>query len=125
MADPRLYMNKVNGWEKMDTAMTANDAEVSHLGFKLPTLRDRSQRMRGLYARHAALAAERQAITEEMQQVIEEGEQLFRLLREGLRQHYGKRNLKLIEFGIEPLSSRPRTDTSPPLPEAPAPDSAK
>ena len=34
MSDVRLYMNKVNGWEKMDTAMTANDAEVSHLGFK-------------------------------------------------------------------------------------------
>lgn len=125
MADPRLYMNKVNGWEKMDTAITANGSQLDPLGVKLPELRFKGQRLRLLYVEHAALAAARQATTEEMRQVIEEGEQIFRLLREGLRQHYGKRNLKLIEFGIDPLSSRPRTDTSPPLPEAPAPDPAK
>ena len=103
MSDVRLYMNKVNGWEKMDTAMTGNDAEVAHLGFKLPTLRDRSQRMRGLYARHAALAAERQAITQEMQKLVDEGDQIFRMLRESLKDHYGKRNEKLVEFGVEPV----------------------
>lgn len=117
MADPRLYMNKVNGWEQMGTAVTANGPQLEPLGVKLPELRSKSQQLRLLYVEHAALSAARQAITEEMRQVIEEGEQIFRLLREGLRQHYGKRNLKLIEFGIEPLSSRPRTDTSPPLPE--------
>jgi hypothetical protein len=125
MADPRLYMNKVNGWEKMGTAMDANGSPLDPLGVKLPELRSKSQQLRLLYVEHAAVGAKRQAITEEMRQVIEEGEQIFRLLREGLRQHYGKRNLKLIEFGVEPLASRPRTDTSPPLPEAPAPDSAK
>ncbi len=125
MADPRLYMNKVNGWEKMDTAITANGSPLEPLAFKLPVLRQKGQQLRSLYAEHAALAASRQAITEEMQQVIEEGEQVFRMLREGLRQHYGKRNLKLVEFGIEPLPGRPRTDTTPPPPEAPAPDPAK
>ena len=103
MAYVRLYMNRVNGWEKIDTAMTANDPEVSHLGFKLPALRDKSQRMRSLYAQHAALSAARQVITQEMQQLIEEGDQIFRMLREALKEHYGKRNEKLVEFGVEPL----------------------
>ena len=39
MADPRLYMNTVNGWEKMGTAVNANDPEVAHLVFKVPELR--------------------------------------------------------------------------------------
>lgn len=138
MSDVRLYMNKVNGWEKMDTAMVANEAEVGHLGFKLPTLRNNSQRIRGLYARHAALAAERQAITQEMQTLIEEGDQVLRMLREALKDHYGKRNEKLVEFGVEPL----RTSTvkrqrqskkkkaaalaaQPTAESAPAPDSVK
>ena len=103
MSDVRLYMNKVNGWEKMDTAMVANEAEVAHLTFKLPTLRGDSQKMRGLYARHAALAAERQAITQEMQTLIDEGDQIFRMLREAVKDHYGKRNEKLVEFGVEPV----------------------
>ena len=126
MADPTLYMNKVNAWDKMDTAVTANGSPLEPLGAKLPELRTKSQQLRLLYSQHGALAAARQAITEEMRQVIEEGEQIYRLLREGLRQHYGKRNLKLVEFGIDPLPGRPRTTgTNPPLPEAPAPDSAK
>ncbi|MFL6197551.1 MAG: hypothetical protein ACJ76J_00095 [Thermoanaerobaculia bacterium] len=134
MSEVRLYMNKVNGWEKMDTAMTANDTEVSQLGFKLPALRDKSQRMRSLYAQHAALAASRQAITQEMQQLIEQGDQIFRSLREGLKEHYGKRNEKLVEFGVEPLRTpvekrrRQRRKQSAELPTespAPAPDSVK
>ena len=103
MSNVRLYMNKVNGWEKIDTAMTANDPQVGHLGFKLPTLREKSQRMRTLYAQHAALAAARQTITQDMQRLIDEGDQIFRMLREALKDHYGKRNEKLVEFGVEPL----------------------
>lgn len=138
MSDVRLYMNKVNGWEKMDAAMTVNEAEVAHLSFKLPTLRDDSQKMRVLYAQHAALAAARQTITQEMQRLIDEGDQIFRMLREALKDHYGKRNEKLVEFGIEPLrtstiqrrrrESKKEAAAAAQLPAespAPAPDSVK
>ena len=118
MADPRLYMNKVNGWEQMGTAVTGNGTEVPHLVFKVPELQGKGELMRGLYAEHAARAAARQAITQEMQQVIEEGDQIFRSLREALRDFYGKRNPKLVEFGIDPLPPLPRTaGTALPLPE--------
>jgi len=117
MADPRLYMNTVNGWEKMGTAVTTNEA-VSHLGFKVPELRGKGEQLRSLYAQHAARAAARQAITQEMQELIEEGDQIFRSLREALRDFYGKRNPKLVEFGIDPLPALPKaTGTALPLPE--------
>jgi len=137
MSEARLYMNKVTGWEKMDTAITGNDPEVAHLVFRLPALRDKSQRMRGLYAEHAALAASRQAITQEMERLIEEGDQIFRMLREGLKDHYGKRNEKLVEFGVEPLRTpdekrrrnrKKKSEVSaeiPAVPPAPVPDSVK
>ncbi len=38
-----------------------------------------------------------------MQQLIDEGDQIFRMLKEALKDHYGKRNEKLVEFGVEPL----------------------
>jgi len=137
MSEARLYMNKVTGWEKADTAIIANDPEVAHLAFRLPALRDKTQRMRSLYAEHAALAASRQAITQEMERLIEEGDQIFRMLREGLKDHYGKRNEKLVEFGVEPLRTpdekrrRNRKKKSeipaeiPAVSPAPAPDSVK
>lgn len=137
MSDVRLYMNKVNGWEKMDTAMTANDAELAHLGFKLPALRDKAKQMRALYAEHAALAASRQAITQQMQKLIDDGDQIFRMLRESVKDHYGKRNEKLVEFGVEPVRTstiqRRRRESKkskapveiPAESPAPAPDSVK
>jgi uncharacterized coiled-coil DUF342 family protein len=137
MSEARMYMNKVNGWEKIDAAITSNDPEVEHLVFRLPALRDKSQRMRSLYAEHAALAASRQAITQEMQTLIEEGDQIFRMLREGLKDHYGKRNEKLVEFGVEPRRTpdekrrrtrkkKSETPAEPPaVTPAPAPDSVK
>jgi uncharacterized coiled-coil DUF342 family protein len=137
MSEARLYMNKVNGWEKIDGAITANEPELEHLEFRLPALRDKAQRMRSLYAEHAALAASRQAITQEMQKLIEEGEQIFRMLREGLKDHFGKRNEKLVEFGVEPVPTpdlkrrrqRKKKSESPAetsaVSPAPAPDSVK
>jgi hypothetical protein len=137
MSEARLYMNKVNGWEKMDGAILANDPEVAHLVFRLPALRDKTQRMRTLYAEHAALAASRQAMTQEMQKLIEEGDQIFRMLREGLKDHYGKRNEKLVEFGVEPLRTpdekrrrnrKKKSEVSaetPAVSPAPVPDSVK
>lgn len=137
MSEARLYMNKVTGWEKIDAAIMVNEPEVAHLVFRLPALRDKSQRMRSLYAEHAALAAARQAITQEMQKLIEEGDQIFRMLREGLKDHYGKRNEKLVEFGVEPLPTpdkklrrqrKKKSETpaeTPAASPAPAPDSVK
>ena len=133
MSDVRLYMNKVNGWEKMDTAMNAN--QLTGL-INLAKLRDRSQRVRSLYAQHAALAASRQAITQEMQELIEEGDQLFRSAKEMLKEHYGKRNEKLVEFGVEPVrtstiqrrrrESKKSAEAAAAIPAAsPAPDSVK
>ncbi|HET9225952.1 MAG TPA: hypothetical protein VFR31_04755, partial [Thermoanaerobaculia bacterium] len=103
MSEARLYMNKVNGWEKADVAITANNPELEHLSFRLPALRNKATEMRTLYAEHAALAAARQSITQQMQKLIEDGDQIFRMLREGLKDHYGKRNEKLVEFGVLPL----------------------
>ena len=131
MSDVRLYMNKVNGWEKMDTAMVANQLTGM---INLPKMRDRAQRMRGLYARHAALAAERQTITQQMQELIEEGDQLFRSGKEALKEFYGKRSEKLVEFGVEPLRApvekrrrqrRKLATGTPAESSTPAPDSVK
>src|SRR5262245_51523800 len=101
MADVRLYMNKVTWWENLDTAVTTN--QVPNLEGSLPKLRDKSKRMRELYAQHSALAAERQVITQEMKTLIEEGDQTVRVVREAVKDHYGTRSEKLVEFGVLPL----------------------
>lgn len=135
MADVRLYMNKVNRWENLDTAVTTN--QVPNLEGSLPKLRDKSKKLRELYAQHSAHAAARQVITQEMQQLIEEGDQVVRVVREAVKDHYGKRSEKLVEFGLPTLRAiadkKRRTRqkkqeellAEPAVPAAPAPDSVK
>lgn len=38
----------------------------------------------------------------------------------GVRQYYGNRSEKLVEFGLQPLRGRPRRTTVPPAPPKPS-----
>jgi len=129
MAEERLYMNVVNGWDQMDTAVTANNEQVAHLEVSLPKLRERSQRARSLNAQYAAMRAAKQEVWRELQQVLEEGDAVMRYLKEGVRAHYGKRSEKLVEFGVQPFRGIKRKSAqdsaAPDVPPASAPDSAK
>ena len=133
MAQEWQYMNTVNGWDKMDVAVTANAAKVPELEVNVIKLRERSQRARVLFAQQAALAAARQEVTKELKQVIQEGNSLMKFLREGLRAYLGKASEKLIEFGVQPfrgisreaLAKRRKTGSETSTPPVPAPDSVK
>ncbi|MEA2563700.1 MAG: hypothetical protein QOH06_5204 [Acidobacteriota bacterium] len=122
MANEWLYMNTVNGWDKMDTAVTANADKVPELEVNLGALRTRSQRARQLFAQQAALMAAKQEVTKELQQVIQEGNSLMKFLREGLKAYLGKYSEKLTEFGVQPFRGITRkVAEKPPLPETVAP----
>lgn len=126
MADDRQYMNTVNGWDRIITAVSTNAGEVPQLEINLGKLRAKTEGVRSLYAQHAALAAARQETTQELQQMIEEGDELVRFLKAGAKAHYGKRSEKLIEFGVQPLRGRARRKpTEPPAPETTAPEPVK
>ena len=55
--------------------------------------------------------------------LLEEGLKLATFLRVGVRQHYGNRSEKLVEFGFQPFRSRrvPPPPEPPPSPEVTAP----
>ncbi|HWM95045.1 MAG TPA: hypothetical protein VN493_30095 [Thermoanaerobaculia bacterium] len=126
-----LYMNKVNGWDMVDAAVTADAPEVPQLEINLPKLRERSQRVRALYTQQAALTAAKQEVTRELNQLILEGDALVDFIKTGARAHYGKDSEKLVAYGIKPFRSRSRKSTPKlPAPEtaapaSPAPDSVK
>ena len=129
MAQEWQYMNTVNGWDKLDVAVTANVTQVPEVEVNLPGLRERSQKARKLFAKQAALTAAKQEVTKELQQVIQEGNARARVIREGLRAYLGKDSEKLIEFGVLPFRGRKPAEKSPApetsTPPVPAPDSVK
>ncbi|HET9226873.1 MAG TPA: hypothetical protein VFR31_09410 [Thermoanaerobaculia bacterium] len=101
-------MNTIHGWDKVDTAVTSKREELPQLEINLPPLREKSQRVRELFARQAALTAARLEVTKELNQLIKEGNALVDFIKTGARAHYGKDSDRLIEFGIKPFRSRAR-----------------
>jgi hypothetical protein len=52
--------------------------------------------------------AAKQDLTRQVEDLLKEGKKLATFLRVGVKQHYGNRNEKLVEFDVQPLRSRPR-----------------
>jgi hypothetical protein len=128
MARVPLYMNEVNGWEKVNTSVSANPADLGHLLDHNGQLGTKATRMRALSAEQAMLTARKQVITAEMQTLRREGQTLLDYIQTGVRQHYGLGNEKLVEFGLQPTRSKaraPKTEPPPPVPEKTAPDSVQ
>jgi hypothetical protein len=121
MANEWQYMNTVNGWDRVDAAVTARAAEAPQLEINLPLLREKSKRVRVLFAQQAALTAAKQEVTRELNQLIREGNAQVDFIKTGARAHYGKDSEKLIEFGVQPFRARSRKAAT----KRPAPETAK
>lgn len=116
-----LYMHKVAGWEVTNTGMVANQEQLQSLETLRVSLEERTTYFKTLFAQFGALTTSKQEMVKEMQEVFRQNETLVVLLRNALRQHYGKESEKLIEFGIQPFRGRKSRVTEKPTPEAPAP----
>ena len=103
MARIRQYTHRLNTWDQTTSAVTANGAPLQHLEVPNTKLINLSGTVRSLILEQAAIEARKQEITKLMKQYMREGDTLTDLLRTGVRQHYGYRNEKLVEFGIDPL----------------------
>ena len=130
MAHVPLYMNDVNGWEKMHVAVNANPKDLSHLLDHNGQLGGKAVRIRALSAEQALLTARKQVITAEIQTLLREGNTLLDYVQTGVRQHYGLNSEKLVEFGLQPIRTKARTPKTEPAPTEPepvqtAPDSAQ
>ena len=103
MARIRQYMHRINGWIQGTSAIDANAADIPHLLEPKSRLQDTTTEVQALFLEQASLDARRGEVTRLLQQKLQEGDTLLDFLRTGVRQHYGYRSDKLIEFGIQPL----------------------
>ncbi|HYO13329.1 MAG TPA: hypothetical protein VE685_09065 [Thermoanaerobaculia bacterium] len=121
MARDPLYGVTMNGWERLVTSMETNAQDIPHLEAQRQELADTLVQVREVSTRQAALTAAKQEATKELQTLLAEGRKLATFLRAGIRQRYGNRSEKLVEFNLQPFRSRPRPAAEPTTqPEPPA-----
>jgi hypothetical protein len=73
-----------------------------------------------ILAEQAAFQASKQTTSRRLQALVSQGAKLSTVLKAIAKQHYGHGNEKLVEFGIQPLRSRPKPTVVPPT--APPPE---
>jgi hypothetical protein len=118
-------------WKNLSTSLAANSADLPHLEGHRTLLVDVLSRTEGLTTQRAALTASKQEVSQQLEKLMGEGRKLATFLRVGVKQHYGNRAEKLIEFGLRPLRTRRKADavatgtTPSPNPTAGKPDPGK
>ena len=104
----RTYAETQKKMELCNKAVAANAAELPHLEPKRLRLDDVLTEAKSLTAEQASLAARKQEVSKRLAELMEEGHTLVQFLDTGVKQHYGKRAEKLVEFGLQPFRRRSR-----------------
>jgi len=111
----------LNGWQELASSLSANTAEIPHLEGHRTRLADLLKQAQDLTTQQAALTASKQEVTKKLQGVMDEGKKVATFLRVGVRQHYGTRAEKLLEFGLRPFRGLRQKKSDPSTPEAKPP----
>lgn len=102
------YGVTLNGWERLLGSMEANAGDFPQFDTYRAQLKAMLDAAREAAAQQAAMAANKQEATRKLQSVLADGRKLANFLRNGVRQRYGNRSEKLVEFGLNPLRTRIR-----------------
>ena len=118
------YGVTLNGWERLLTSMEANAEDFKALETYRVQLKSMLDTAREASARQAAMEASKQEATKSLQAMLVEGRKLATFLRGGVKQRYGDRSEKLVEFGLEPLRAKTKAEPKPPVTPPPTPHPA-
>ena len=110
------YAGIVTKWAQLALSLEANAGDLPHLEAHRQVLETLLEEAHALSSQQALRAAEKQDVTKRLQDVLDQGQKLATFLRTGVRQHFGNRSEKLVEFGLQPFRGRtkPAEPATPP-----------
>jgi hypothetical protein len=114
--DSKSFGVVVNHWNLLGMGLLANAADLPHLEAHRLQLANLVSQANDLLSEQKIQAASKQDVTRQIETVLDQGLKLASFLRLGVKQHYGTRSEKLVEFDLLPFRGSPQ-----PVP-APAPD---
>jgi hypothetical protein len=119
MSKSKSYAETVNVWDELLVALEANSGDLPQLDLPRQRLQAIRDQIRSFTTEQAAFTASRQQATERVYALLAQGRKLATVLRATVREHYGNRSPKVVEFGLQPLRTQTRRagDNPPPSPE--------
>jgi hypothetical protein len=125
MSDKTRYADHIKEWEDITASAAANASELPQLELLRVALEKLLQEARDLTKQQGALQAGKQESSQRLQTVMKEGKKLATVMRGGLKQHYGNRSEKLVEFGLQPFRGRQKKTKPTETPDVPPPQSVE
>jgi hypothetical protein len=120
MAKEPKYGTTLNGWQRLLTSMEANAQDFKSLEAYRTQLQGMLDAARQAAKEQTSMAAAKQDATQRLNDLLVVGRKLATFLRGGVKQRYGDKSEKLVEFDLAP--ARPKAKTPEPgKPPAPAP----
>jgi hypothetical protein len=117
------YTGIVGDLQRLSGTMEANREELPQLEpFRLK-LGGILVQLFAIFQQQAELKASKQESSKQLQQLLSDGQRLATVVRGAVKEHYGIREEKITEFGLQPFRGRkgkPATATPPPTPPPPA-----
>jgi hypothetical protein len=89
-------------------ALAANSADLPHMDVPRQKVEAVLTELKDLTAQHASLTAAKQDVSKRLNELHTDGKRLMTFVDAGVRQQYGNRAEKLVEFGQKPFRSQPR-----------------
>jgi hypothetical protein len=120
MAKERTVKGRMGALQRLLARLNSNREELPHLEMSRVRLEEQVAQMLEAADRQALHTAAKQQASQELQSFLAEGERLATVLQLAVKQHYGIRAEKLVDFGLKPFRGRPRK-TSPGAEPPPVP----
>ncbi|HSS75232.1 MAG TPA: hypothetical protein VLV54_00665 [Thermoanaerobaculia bacterium] len=102
-----------SSWQFLSTSLATNAKDLPHLEGHRVELAATLAKSEDLTNQLAALTASKQDISKQLEALMVEGRKLATFLRVGVKQNYGNRAEKLVEFGLNPLRTRRKPSATP------------
>ena len=123
MAKQTTYRGMWGDWQGLLTKLEANREELPQLEpFRLKLAGTLTQAL-SINQQQEAMRASKQEASKQLRKLAIEGNRLATLARVAIKEHYGIREEKIAEFGLQPFRGRKvKLAAKAPAPQAPAPE---
>jgi len=89
-------------------ALANNSAELPHMDVPRQNVEAVLTELKDLTSQQASLTAAKQDVSKRLEELNTDGKRLMTLVDAAVRQKYGNRSEKLVEFDQQPFRSKPR-----------------
>jgi len=108
-------------WRQAAASAAANAAQLPQAELTRISLEEVIAEVDKIIVDQGAFQASKQMASQRLRTLRDQGDKLTTVLKSIVKQHYGNGSDKLVEFGIQPLRSRPKPTVEPPSTPTPTP----